>query len=145
MKFQKKSLKLLLAFCHLITPLSPDCTPPTNTCRCVHVRVAYASILHTHTHTHTHTHGQLVLQIWCSFSSRSEEEQLQLTSRLGNTHHRHQQPDKHDNAAQQEIFAPPTPTPEQSFRRIEQHIRAILRHNKCLPTVSMYLMHTLLS
>lgn len=55
----------------------------------------------------------------------------------------------------QDVVAPPTPawhttapTPQQSFRRMDARIRAILQHNRHLPrvsTISIYLLSTFVS
>ena len=71
----------------------------------------------------------MLLQIWCSFSAQTEEEQLQVAK--GNHSHSN---DHSGEGRGQEAMA--TPTPEQKFGKIDFRIRAILHRNRHLPRVS---------
>lgn len=82
------------------------------------------------------------MQIWCSFASRSEEEQTRLTAPSslsipplqGTSNNLPSQPPNSSRGCGQDHVAPPTP--EQGFKRVESRIRAILRRNRHLPMVS---------
>ena len=68
-----------------------------------------------------------VFQVWQSFTSRSEEEQVRI---LGSSEKRGG--DKEGDGERVE-------TPECRFRKIDRHIRVMLKHNKHLPIVSSYI------
>lgn len=70
-------------------------------------------------------------QMWCSFSSRTEEEQ-QLITRGGG----HCVGPCSINEQEHGQSPVARPTPKMSFKKINSRIRAVLQHNKHLPRVS---------
>lgn len=91
---------------------------------------AVSSVLPSHDSPLTRLHcSDKHMQIWCRFSSQSEEEQLATTRR--GRHSSNEGPEK--ERGQGPVLPPSS---EQRFKKIEPRIRALLQHNRHLPSVS---------